>query len=122
MSVGIHTSAGLKITGGSAVGTNPFSVGNAGLVPAPKPEDANKVLRGDGTWVNSASGTMLTDTLLAGRTEIIFNSDLITESSCLTFFTSKFGFGPKNANAYNGTVVLTFDAQDEDVDIGVKIE
>lgn len=50
MSLGIHTAQGLKSTAGSAVGTNPFSLGKAGLVPAPTAEDASKVLCGDGTW------------------------------------------------------------------------
>lgn len=35
-----------------------FSVGNNGLVPAPTAGDANKALKGDGTWGEVASGTI----------------------------------------------------------------
>lgn len=37
---------------------NVFSVGNNGLVPAPTAGDANKALKGDGTWGEVASGTI----------------------------------------------------------------
>lgn len=37
---------------------NVFSVGNNGLVPAPTAGDANKALKGDGTWGEVSSGTI----------------------------------------------------------------
>lgn len=37
---------------------NVFSVGNNGLVPAPTAGDANKALKGNGTWGEVASGTI----------------------------------------------------------------
>ena len=62
------------------------------------------------------------NTLLAGETEITITNDNITENSALSFYTSIYGVNPTAAVANAGSVTLTFDAQETDMEVGVRID
>ena len=63
--------------------------------------------------------TDFTGTLTAGNTSLTISNALITESSTFDYYTEYFGINPVGASVTNGRITLTFEAQE--VDIGVKV-
>lgn len=63
-----------------------------------------------------------TATLEAGETEITIEDGRLTTNSIVSFYTSIYGVSPDTAVVNNGSVVLTFGAQDTDMVVGVKVE
>lgn len=61
-------------------------------------------------------------TLTAGETEITIDNERITENSILSFYTSIYGVNPVTAVATVGSITLTFDAQETDMEVGVRID
>lgn len=59
--------------------------------------------------------------LTAGSTSITLNSPKIKTSSCVFPWTSVFGLAPTNMVVQNGSVTLTFPAQQSDVDVMVRV-
>lgn len=59
--------------------------------------------------------------LTAGSTSITLNSAKIKTSSCVFPWTSVFGLAPTNMVVQNGSVTLTFPAQQSDVDVMVRV-
>ena len=68
-----------------------------------------------------STGLDVTGTLSAGSTSITLSSSKITTSSILDFYTSIYGVSPSEVVVSSGEVVLTFDSQDSDMVVGVKI-
>lgn len=66
--------------------------------------------------------TITTATLLAGSTAIIINDARITSNSILSFFTSIYGVNPETVTVTLGSVTLTFEAQSEDMEVGVRVD
>ena len=65
----------------------------------------------------------LSSTLTAGQTSLTFTDARITENSILSaVYTSIFGVGVKSAEITNGSLVLTFKAQIEDMTVKVVIK
>lgn len=69
-----------------------------------------------------ARSTITRGTLTAGNTEITIIKSGITENSIMTFFTSIYGVSPTSVTPGNGTVTLIFDAQDVDMEVGVRVD
>lgn len=63
--------------------------------------------------------TDLTGTLAAGSTSLTISNPLITKSSTFDYYTEYFGINPVGESVTNGSITLTFEAQD--VDLGVKV-
>lgn len=63
--------------------------------------------------------TDLTGTLTAGNTSITLSDASITSSSTIDYYTDYFGVNPVSVSVSTGSVTLTFEAQD--IDLGVKV-
>lgn len=61
-------------------------------------------------------------TLAAGKTSIKISADPITTDSILSFFTSVYGVNPTSVNVQNGSVTMTFEAQEVDMKVGVSVD
>ena len=73
--------------------------------------------------LKSENGFTLTSTLTTGQTSLTFTDARITENSILSaVYTSIFGVGVKSAEITNGSLVLTFKAQTEDMTVKVVIK
>lgn len=66
--------------------------------------------------------TMLRANLTAGETSIIFENEIITTSSVMSFYTSVYGISPTAVEVADGSVTLTFEAQTRTIEVGVKID
>ena len=84
-------------------------------------------LNATNTVVNSIETSKLntgldaTGTLTASSTSITLSSSSITTNSILDFYVSIYGANPTEVSVASGSVTLTFDAQDTDMVVGVKI-
>ncbi len=96
---------------------------------------ANKVWKTDASgnpaWrddnndlINSINSKLkiTTTTLAAGATSVIISDSQITTNSALSFYTSVYGVNPTAVSVVNGSVTLTFDAQDTDMKVGVRVD
>ena len=75
----------------------------------------------------ATSGVILTDTLEAGETSLVFTDNSITDDSLVDWYIDEAYYGivaPTSftTDAANHTLTLTFDAQEEDIDIKVVIK
>ncbi len=61
-------------------------------------------------------------TLAAGATTVTISDSQITTNSTLSFYTSVYGTNPTAVSVANGSVTLTFDAQDADMEVGVRVD
>lgn len=60
--------------------------------------------------------------LVAGNDTITIENESITENSVLTFFTSIYGVNPTAISISEGSVTLTFDVQETDMEVGVRVD
>lgn len=65
---------------------------------------------------------IITGTLSAGNTSITITDDGITTSSIFSFYTSEYGVNPTAVSVSTGSIVLTFDEQETDITVGVRID
>ena len=65
--------------------------------------------------------TDLIGTLTAGNTSITFSDASITSNSTIDYYTNYFGINPVGVNVSNGRVVLTFEEQDIDISVKVRV-
>lgn len=63
--------------------------------------------------------TDLTGTLTAGNTSITLSDASVTPTSTIDYYTDYFGVNPVGVSVRTGSVTLTFEAQD--IDLGVKV-
>lgn len=63
----------------------------------------------------------ITGTLSAGQTSITLSNVAITENSTIDYYTNYFGINPVGVNVSNGRVVLTFEEQDIDISVKVRV-
>lgn len=61
-------------------------------------------------------------TLSAGQTNITITDNRITANSAMSFYTSIYGVNPTAVQATTGRVTLTFDAQQGDMEVGVRVD
>lgn len=64
---------------------------------------------------------IITGTLTAGETSVLIESATINENSILAFYTSVYGANPTGVTVSAGSVVLTFEARENDLIVGVQI-
>lgn len=127
------------------IGATAAVAGQAGYVPAPDVGAQKKYLRGDGTWqpalesleeirantqdgyvagalaLKEALGTVLTGTLAAGATKLLFTDAAITDDCMIDIYTNKADVTPSVATQSGNTLTLTFDAQAADVGVKVRV-
>lgn len=60
-------------------------------------------------------------TLTAGTTTVTFTSPLITSTKTFDFYTDTYGVNPSVVNVSNGSMTLTFDEQQSDVGVKVRV-
>ena len=63
----------------------------------------------------------VTATLTAGATTLTLTSDRITTDSRFDFYTSIYGVSPTNVAVAAGSITLTFDAQETDMNVEVRV-
>lgn len=68
-----------------------------------------------------AGFTEVSGTLTAGSTSLTLSDASITTSSTLDFFTEKYGLSPEAVVVASGSVTLTFEAQDSDLGVKVRV-
>ena len=70
---------------------------------------------------SGASWTDVTGTLTAGNTSVTLSDASISSSSTIDIYTDVFGVNPTNVVVSAGSVVLTFEAQQSNVGVKVRI-
>lgn len=80
----------------------------------------------DSTTVYSAISSLspaleLIDTLTAGSTTLVISDVRILASSTVDIYTDVFGVNPTNAVLSDGYITLTFDIQENDLGVKVRI-
>lgn len=127
------------------VGATASAAGAAGYVPAPGAGKQEKYLRGDGTWqqaidslaavrantqqgyvagalaLKEAAGMIMTDTLAAGATTLTFTNSAITDDSLIDIYTDNAEITPSAIAQSGNTLTLTFDVQEETVNVKVRV-
>ena len=96
--------------GGTTVVANPQGSATANL---------NKVQIG--STIYSVGGLEIIDTLEAGETELTISNNAITTTATYDFFTDAFGVSPTDVEVTAGQIVLTFEEQESDVSVKVRI-
>lgn len=76
---------------------------------------ADELANGGGGW------TDVTGTLTAGSTSVTLSDASISSSSTIDIYTDVFGVNPTNVVVSAGSVVLTFEAQQSNVGVKVRI-
>ncbi len=126
-------------------GATASAAGTHGLVPAPAKGTQGKYLRGDGTWqqaidslaavrantqqgyvagalaLKEAAGMIMTDTLAAGATTLTFTNSAITDDSLIDIYTDNAEITPSAIAQSGNTLTLTFDVQEETVNVKVRV-
>ena len=85
-------------------------------------------LNGMESRINSAFNTLaacgfveVTGTLLTGSTTLVLSDASITSTSTLDVFTDVYGVSPTDMVASTGSVTLTFEAQESDLGVKVRV-
>ena len=85
-------------------------------------------LNGMESRINSAFNTLaacgfveVTGTLLTGATTLVLSDASITSTSTLDVFTDVYGVSPTDMVATTGSVTLTFEAQESDLGVKVRV-
>lgn len=74
------------------------------------------------TDMNVVDGyTDLIGTLTAGSTSLTISSELLTTDSTIDIYTSTFGVNPTNVVLSTGSVTLTFESQQSDLSVKVRV-
>lgn len=63
----------------------------------------------------------LTGTLTTGQTSLTIQNAAITTSSTIDFYTDTFGVNPTAVTVATGSITLTFDVQQSDLGVKVRI-
>lgn len=63
----------------------------------------------------------LTGTLTAGSTTLTIQNEVIDPTKCIEIFTDVYGVNPSNAVVTSGQIVLTFEAQESNLGVKVRI-
>ena len=71
---------------------------------------------------SALAGVVLTKTLNAGATSLVFTNAAITTDSTIDLYTSKYGVSPSGVTVGSGTITLTFEAQSAAVNVKVVVK
>ena len=101
--------------GGTTVVANPSGTATADLE---KLQVGNSIY---GIPSGGASYTDVTGTLTAGSTSITLSDASITTTSTLDYYTDAFGVNPTDVVVATGSVTLTFEAQQSNLGVKVRV-
>ncbi len=73
------------------------------------------------TVVNLVGFTEVFGVLMGGETEVVLSDASITEDSTVEPFTSVYNVNPSDMVVANGSVTLTFDAMETDMNVKVRV-
>lgn len=73
------------------------------------------------SYAGGGSWTDVVGTLTAGQTTLTLTNSAITTDSTLDFYTDTFGINPTNVTVTTGSVILTFEAQANDIEVKVRV-
>lgn len=93
-------------------------------LPSSEPGSLTDIyLKVDGEWVKDGfgKGTEVTATLYAGQTYVNLQSNAITTDSTFDIYTSIWGAEPTDVTVANGSITLTFEEQETDMNVKVKV-
>ena len=65
--------------------------------------------------------TEIISTLTAGSTTLTMSDNSITTNSTLDFYTDIYGVSPTDVSVLNGSVTLTFEAQQSNMNVKVRV-
>ena len=65
---------------------------------------------------------ILKGTLTTGQTQVTISDASIKTTSVLSFYTSIYGVNPTAVQVAEGSVTLTFDQQQSDMEVGVRVD
>ena len=102
--------------GGTTVVANPSGQATADLEKLQVGNDIYGIPSGGG-----GSWTDVTGTLTAGQTSITLSHGNITEDSTFDFYTSIFGVNPTAVSVSSGSITLTFEAQQTNMNVKVRV-
>lgn len=63
----------------------------------------------------------LTGTLTTGNTTLTIQNEVIDPTKCIEIFTDVYGVTPSNAVVTSGQIVLTFEAQESNLGVKVRV-
>lgn len=72
--------------------------------------------------VNPEQLNIIKAVLSAGESSVTISDERITENSVLSFYTSVYGVNPTEVTVETGSVTLSFEAQESDLIVGVRID
>lgn len=76
----------------------------------------------DGTkWVNIKLSTEETGVLIAGETSVTISNAAINAKSTIDIYTDVYGVSPTDVTVSDGSVTLTFEARQTNLDVKVRI-
>lgn len=70
---------------------------------------------------NKLTVTSVTGTLVAGQTQIVLSNAAITTNSHIEVWANAWGVNPTNVVATNGSVTITFEAQQSDLGVEARV-
>lgn len=71
-------------------------------------------------WFNAVRYTVLDTTLPAGDEVVTVTSPAIRDGGLIDIYTSKYGVNPTSVTISEGEAILTFEAQEEDITVGIR--
>lgn len=81
----------------------------------------NGVTKKLGSIPKSVVGSVFTGTLTAGSTMLVISDNDITTDSMIDIYTTVYGLNPTNVVVANGSITLTFEAQQSNVGVKVRV-
>lgn len=63
----------------------------------------------------------ITGTLTAGSTELVLTDDSISANNTIDIYTDVYGVNPVDVILADGSITLTFDTQESDVNVKVRV-
>lgn len=126
-----YTSAYFNIDGESTFVTLNATTGETAYIPVKKGQTltyrstsgtyTRMKAYGVQTGTKTLPWTELTSTLTAGNTSLVISDTSITTDSVIDYYTDTFGVEPTNIVVTTGSITLTFDAQQSDVGVKVRV-
>lgn len=72
-------------------------------------------------WINKTTETVLTGTLTTGSTTLTLTDNAITTTAMYDFYTDVFGVNPTAVTVSTGSMTLTFEARQSDLNVKVVV-
>ena len=101
------------------LGTNTLTIYAHGEKPS---IDLPIIIIKRGHFVRTLQDLQVVDTLAAGETSLVLESEYIKEDSIIEIYTDVYGVSPNDVTLANGFATVTFDAQEKDIEVKLIIK